>query len=205
MELSQSEKVARIFWTIRFVGLEFKESAFYRPGMGHLGAVLADAILQSGISYQTVVEPRIQRITEKYPHATNIEVLHAIVEKSEVDRFLMWNGKAKIRRFEELIRLLRQHRLNEISDVREWLKCERNSMSLLGVPGVGPKTIDYMKVKLGIPSIPVDRHLFRLARYCGVIFKSYEEASAVFARVSKRLNVDPNTFDITLWTFMKSI
>jgi hypothetical protein len=34
---------------------------------GHMGATLTDAVLQSGISYETVVLPRVERILRDYP------------------------------------------------------------------------------------------------------------------------------------------
>jgi hypothetical protein len=36
---------------------------------GHMGATLTDAILQQGIDYTTVVEPRVNNILTTYPEA----------------------------------------------------------------------------------------------------------------------------------------
>ena len=38
-----------------------------RIASSHLGAVLADAILQAGVSYRTVVRTRVERIYSNFP------------------------------------------------------------------------------------------------------------------------------------------
>jgi len=204
MSLSEREKVERILWTIKFLGLSF-EQKFSRTGKEHLGAVLADAILQSGINYRGVVEPRVKRIALEYPKATKLRVIIEIIYQKEISQFLLWKGETKIRRFCDLVGFLYSHKLDSIEDVRRWVKCERNSESLLEIPGVGRKTVDYLRAKLGIPSIPIDRHLLRFACYCEVGFSDYKEASYVFSNVSQKLNVDLDTFDLSLWNFMVEI
>jgi len=47
-------------------GVLFEEKRT-RSTCGHLGAVLADSILQAGLNYTTVVRPRVLAILQVYP------------------------------------------------------------------------------------------------------------------------------------------
>ena len=42
---------------------------------GHMGAIIIDGILQSGISYDTVVRPRVEKIRADFPSQTTSEFL----------------------------------------------------------------------------------------------------------------------------------
>lgn len=42
---------------------------YFDGNYDHMGATIADAILQSGLKYDSVVRPRIKKIREIYPQA----------------------------------------------------------------------------------------------------------------------------------------
>ena len=73
-----------------------------RPSASHLGAVMADAVLQSGVNYRTVVYPRVQAIIHHYPEACSITGIRCVVKAGRLSEFLRWRHAVKIRRFESL-------------------------------------------------------------------------------------------------------
>src|ERR1700723_343578 len=87
------------------LGLVIKATA-YRPAFVHLGAALADAILQAGLNYRTIVKPRIDSVERIYPRAANLSGVKAIVENGLQGEFLLWTHPTKIWRFTQLVALL---------------------------------------------------------------------------------------------------
>ena len=59
-----------------------------RPVYGHIGAVLADSVLQAGLNYANVVKPRIASILRTFPHATTVNVLIEVIEREGSSKFL---------------------------------------------------------------------------------------------------------------------
>jgi hypothetical protein len=75
----------------------------YRGASNHLGAVLADCVLQAGLNYRTVVKARIERIIYLFPEATTLAGTTELVERGAVSDFLMWKHSEKIERFIRLV------------------------------------------------------------------------------------------------------
>src|ERR1039458_7012053 len=69
-----------------------------RVTSAHLGAVLADAILQAGVSYRTVVRMRVERIHLQFPDAATLPGLITFLEQQGAGEFLLWNHPIKTSR-----------------------------------------------------------------------------------------------------------
>ena len=52
-----------------------------RLASDHVGAVLADAVLQAGVSYRTVVRRHVDRIQIQFPEAATLSGLITIIEQ----------------------------------------------------------------------------------------------------------------------------
>ena len=139
-----------------------------RPTASHLGAVLADAVLQAGLNYRTVIRPRIARIQTNYPQAARLSGVNSIIERGLVSDFLLWKHPTKVSRFTRLASLLGANSVEDTNDLRQWLKHRRSKDQLLSLSGVGPKTYDYMCCLVGIDRIAVDRHIRTFTRDAGV-------------------------------------
>lgn len=61
----------------------------YRVASNHLGAVLADCVLQAGLNYRTVVRARIERIIDLFPEAATLAGTTEVLERGAVSDFLM--------------------------------------------------------------------------------------------------------------------
>src|ERR1039458_6671775 len=64
-----------------------------RVASDHLGAALADAVLQAGVSYRTVVRTRIDRIHSRFPEAATLSGLITILEQQGAADFLLWRDR----------------------------------------------------------------------------------------------------------------
>ena len=169
-----------------------------RAALDHLGAVLADAVLQAGLNYRTVVRMRIQRIQSLFPDTATLPGLIALIERERTGDFLLWNHPTKIARFVMLTRFVAAQDIKTTRDLKRWL-CLSNSRSyLLGLNGVGPKTYDYLCCLVGIDCIAVDRHIKTFASEAGV-FGDYECLKVVVSYAADLLNMTRRDFDAWIW------
>jgi hypothetical protein len=165
----------------------------------HLGAALADATLQAGVNYRTVVQGRIERIVQHFPHAAALPGLVAIVEEGGVPDLLQWNHPVKIGRFVALVRLLDIHDVAHTKALRGWLQREDARQRLLAIHGVGPKTCDYLCCLVGIDGVAVDRHVRAFANAAGVTLSDYDSLRHAFSFAADLLNISRRDFDSWIW------
>jgi hypothetical protein len=165
----------------------------------HLGAVLADAALQAGLRYSTVVRPRVDRILEEYPEASQMSGLLEVLSNVSTSRFLAWTHEEKPRRFDGLVASCEDAGVMDVTGLAEWLEDGSARQCLLRIPGVGPKTVDYLVLLCGRPSIPIDRHFFRFISVAGVRSVSYEVAQELLLDACTHVRVDVSGFERSLW------
>jgi len=180
------------------LGIEV-EATFCRPSVNHLGAVLADSVLQSGLNYRTVVRPRIDRINVDFPHAARLSGVIAIINDGLIFDFLLWRHPIKILRFTQLAAVLGAARVEDTDDLRQWLKDGKARDTLLALNGVGPKTYDYMCCLVGIDCIPIDRHIRTFASEAGISARDYYSLQAVVSCAADLLGVPRRDFDAWIW------
>jgi hypothetical protein len=65
----------------------------------HLGATIADAVLQANMRYETHVRPRISRIRRLFPAAATMSGLKKILIERTASDFLDWRGTDRVNRF----------------------------------------------------------------------------------------------------------
>lgn len=203
-KLSVNEKVDKIVAYITFLGFDFSEDTRCNAN-DHIGATLADAILQSGLNYRTVVKPRIERILCTYPAYTTVTQVINLINEIGANEFLNWNNTEKIKRFIKLLNMCKRHNIEYETDLKNWIIDHKNQEELLSIRGIGPKTVDYLKLLLGLSSIPIDRHLLKFASLCEVKLTKYAEASTVYKLACEKLNVEYEALDYTIWNLMSSI
>ncbi len=170
-----------------------------RVASDHLGAVLADAILQAGVSYRTVVRTRIDRIHSRFPEAATLSGLMAILERQGAADFLLWSHPIKTMRFESLTRLLAAQSVGTTFELKCWLSRSDAREHLLSVHGIGPKTCDYLGCLVGIDCIAVDRHVRTFVSEAGVIIGDYDRLKSVVSYAADLLGVTRRDFDAWIW------
>ncbi len=170
-----------------------------RPVYDHMGAVLADSVLQSGLSYNSVVRPRINNIFNKYPDYTHTSMLVDLVQHGEVSTFMNWTHEEKISRFEELVIFLKDASVETVGELKECFASENFISSLRSVRGVGPKTVDYMGCLVGVDSVAVDRHVKSFAKRVGIVEDDYDFLKEVFCYAADLSAVSRREFDAWVW------
>lgn len=175
------------------------ERDIQRATYDHLGAVIADSILQAGLNYTTVVQPRVQNIIKNHPAANTLSSLLVLVEGGKSKDFLNWNHHEKIYRFESLIRFLKEWGIEDTQDLRTHLELKPFCRAVQTVHGIGPKTVDYMACLVGIDSIAVDRHVRAFAKQVGVQSSDYHFLQKAFCYAADLLAIPRREFDSWLW------
>ncbi len=170
-----------------------------RPSTSHMGAALADAILQSGLNYHSVVRPRIDRILTVYPEAAILPGLCNILKGGGTSEFLNWRHSTKITRFVCLVALLEADGVECVVDLRSWLRRRCARERLLELHGIGPKTYDYICCLVGMDHIAVDRHVKTFANEAGVLISGYDELQVVVSFAADLLGLARRDFDAWIW------
>lgn len=182
----------------REVGADF-EGQEVRPAYKHMGALLADAVLQAGLNYNSVVLPRITAILEQFPEQDRVSALTELVLRGETASFLNWRHVEKVGRFDALVSFLSNASVEYVADMKDSLRNRSFVASLREVRGVGPKTIDYMACLVGIDSVAVDRHVRTFAKRVGVMEDDYDFLRSVFCYAADLLSVSRREFDAWVW------
>lgn len=185
---------------VRKCGLQLESKRI--GGYSHMGAILADAVLQAGVSYKNVVAPRVNRILSWHPHATTTSDLLDLIALNGLNVLLQWKHPEKPRRFLELAQLLYICAVETEADLRSWIHCEQHQQKLRSLRGIGPKTIDYLKSLVGISAVAVDRHIRNFARIAGVSLTNYHEIRSVIEGAADSLGIAAGDLDVAIWSYM---
>lgn len=172
-----------------------------RPVYHHLGAVLADSVLQAGLNYAAIVRPRIKVILEAFPQATTLGALTEVLEAEGSSSFLQWQHEEKVSRFDNLVHFLGCSSVEDTSDLCEALLDETFRLDLREIRGIGPKTVDYMGCLVGVDCIAVDRHIRGFAELAGIADDGYDYLRDVFNFAADLLSVSRRQFDASIWHY----
>lgn len=181
------------------LGVSHAASSRDRYVLDHLGAALADCVLQAGLNYSTVVRGRVERILSLYPEAETLDGTLTVLKHHTVADFLLWSHSEKIERFTNLVRLLKTHRVNDTSGLLSWLKRDECRGRLLMIRGVGPKTVDYLACLVGMDCVAVDRHVKKFVNDAGVKANGYDELRIVVSYAADLLEIPRRVFDAWIW------
>ena len=168
----------------------------------HMGATVADAILQANMRYSTHVKPRVNRILEIYPNSkTTTEVLQLLNEIDGV-KFLNWRGADRVERVLLILALFRSESIETEENLKEWLANDSNLLKLRLIKGIGPKTVDYFKILVGLHTAAIDRHLRNFLKMAGLKLSTYDEEKLIVNETAKIFVIDPARFDHSIWQYM---
>jgi hypothetical protein len=169
---------------------------------GHMGATLADAVLQAGVKYDSVVRPRIDRLRRDFPEANTTSAFEQLLRERGAAAVLQWNGGRKLETLAMLTGLLRSEGVETEEDFRAWITRAGNLARLREIKGIKDKTAHYIEILLGIQSVAVDRHLFRFLDEAGLPTTNYEEAHILIRDAAAVLGVDASLLDHSIWRYM---
>lgn len=174
------------------------------PAANHMCAVIAESVLQAGLNYENGVRPRVGRILSQHASSCSTSEALALLEKSGAFALLGVNNKRKMGAFEALVRLFVQEGVENLTGLRAWLNAGTHAGRLTSIHGVGDKTVDYLRILAGLPSIALDVHLKRLLKEAGAEISGYEDGRTVLEAAADQMGVDRASFDYSLWKYMSN-
>jgi len=168
----------------------------------HMGAIVADAVLQANNRYNATVKPRVDQILAQYPHACTTSSILDVLQSTGATDFLNWKGVDRAERFCQVIELFKAERVEAESDLQKWLSQDSNLPKLISIKGIGPKTVDYFKILVGIPTSAIDRRLRKFLGLAGLTLNPYADAQSVINSTADILGKDRACFDHSIWLFI---
>lgn len=171
-------------------------------GYNHMGAVITDTVLQSGLNYRTVVEPRVKNILKYYPDANTTSSFYTTLNTHSVNEIIKWNHNEKINRILCLTKFFLDSNIETEKNLRQWIVIPENCDLLLQIRGIGPKSIDYLKNLIGIPAVAVDRHVRTFVNEAGIAHKNYHEIREIVAYAADLLQVSRGALDKSIWNYI---
>ncbi|HWY32681.1 MAG TPA: hypothetical protein VNX46_18090 [Candidatus Acidoferrum sp.] len=195
--MSSSEQADQLIHYIKHSKLSVAPSAVQT--YKHMGATLSDAILQAGLNYNFVVRPRVLRMLHYFPQANTTSQLLDLIDKYGAAYLLSWNHREKPSRLIAIANFFYVRSIENENCLREWLESSVNAKSLENIRGVGPKTIDYLKMLVGIPSVAVDRHIKTFVQRAGCKTDNYTAIRRVVEDAADRLHVHRTNLDYAIW------
>lgn len=171
---------------------------------GHVGAILADAVLQSRNDYEKNVRPRITRIRTQYKEATSLQDLKRLLLQVTVEQFLGWNSPRKSKAFRDLIQLFDREKVNTEDDMRQWIEREGSSAKLHEIHFIGPKTVAYLKILVGLPYAAMDMHLFNFLKLAGLdVGQNHDRGQTIVHDAADMMNMNRAHLDHSIWRYMR--
>jgi hypothetical protein len=189
--------VARLVTALRDLGDPAARPRWGRAsaGVDHMGATLADAVLQAGVHYEHVVRPRVLRILRDYPAVPTTSQWLALIRTAGPGPLLGITAGRKLRTLVELAEFFAARGIETAADLRRWLETPGHAPTLRAVHGVGPKTVSFLKLLVGLEAIAVDVHVGRFVRALGVRTTDPDEIERRLAAAGRHLGWSPAEVD----------
>jgi len=168
----------------------------------HMGGLLTDAVLQAGINYRRVVEPRVNRLMREHPSAQRTSGFVALLRDRGPEAVLSWKAGRKPQTLLTLAQLLLDEQVETTEDLQRWLRQPVNSRKLQRIKGIGLKTVDYLRILAGIPAMAIDLHLQRFLADAGTPTTTYDEARKLLESVADVLGADRGLLDYSIWKYV---
>ena len=119
-----------------------------------MGASIADASLQAGVRYNSVVAPRVQAIRTKYPQVTTTSQFMDLTDQIALADILNWRHPEKLRRARAALSLFQSEGIETESDLYVWIDRSENKARLMGLRGMG-QTFDYYRMIAGHATLAI--------------------------------------------------
>lgn len=199
IELKIREDVEKL---VRFIGNNKFEPITQRTPYYHMGATITDSVLQAGLNYHHVVYPRVLRLLTKFSDYTTTCDFLILMQAIPLSELINWKNENKLQRIHEISWFLYNTGIENENQLALWLNGNENVAQLAQINGVGPKTIDYLKMLSGNQAIAIDRHLFKFLELAEIFNCSYQEASQIYSRAAELMDMSKYELDRKVWRYM---
>ncbi len=197
----EARKVADFIQSLDFF-IEYKEHRTI--AYCHLGALYTNIVLQAGLNYRTVVQPRVSHVITTYPYANTLAGFLEIINKEGLEEVIRWKHKEKLQRMHDLLNFSQKHLINSCADLSNYLTADENRDSFLQIKGFGFKTLDYTLKLLNFDTIAVDRHIYSFVELAGLSVSDYKSTKKIVEFAADLLEVSRSSIDYSIWTYMSS-
>ena len=170
----------------------------------HMGATITDSVLQSGLNYRHVVYPRVLRLLKDFSSYKTTCDFIILTQTIPLTDLINWHNPKKLLLIDQLSWLFFRANVETESQLSVWLNKGNNIQQLMQLNGVGPKTIDYLKMLSGTQTVAIDRHLFHFLRLAGIFTNSYKEASLIYKKGASLLHMHEYELDKKIWLYMST-
>lgn len=174
------------------------------PPHRHVGAVIADAVLQIGHAYEQQVRSRVIRLRQDYPEAATISgFLHLLDEVGARELLGGWKGTKEWKRVHEHSTYFAAKGIQTFDELFAWLthECHRDELVTAEL-GIRDKTADYYRVLVGIPdAIKVDQRIeaFLMRASIEIDKYDYKGLRSVVQLAARQLGRRPIDLDWSIW------
>lgn len=197
---SQARKLADYITSLQdsFIPYEVNEGFSYC----HMGALYTDIVLQAGVSYNSVVKPRVQNVLLNYGDHNTVQKFQLLIDNNGLSKIIKWNHHIKLTRFEDLLKFSYEKDIDCCADLKLFLSHSNNQEAFLDIKGFGPKTLDYLLKLLSVDTIAVDRHIYSFVKLADINIQGYQETKKVVEYAADFLNIPRASIDKGIWKFM---
>ncbi|NLI13966.1 hypothetical protein [Pelotomaculum propionicicum] len=189
---------------ISFISKNTFDSITQRTPYYHMGATITDSVLQAGLNYSHVVYPRILKLLKEFPDYKTTCDFIILMQIFPLNDLISWRNEKKLERIKKLSWFFYNNKIENEDQLATWLNDKNNLPKLAQIEGIGPKTIDYLKMLSGSQAIAVDRHLFKFLELANITVKTYQEANAIYCKVAEMLKISQYELDRKIWLFMSN-
>ncbi|MFE1320469.1 hypothetical protein [Kitasatospora phosalacinea] len=168
-------------------------------GWTHMGAVICDAAFQPRRNYLRQVRPALLRLVAAWPEATTVSAFRARTATEDLAAAMTFRSPRRVATARGLADLLAAHGVETRADLHAWLDAPAHRAALRRVPGVGPKTVDYLANLVGRSHVAVDTHLRAFAAGAGLPELGYEGLRAAYERAADALGHDRAGLEHAVW------
>lgn len=199
VELKLLECVEKLVY---FISDKTFEPITQRTPYYHMGATITDSVLQSGLNYRHVVYPRVLKLLTKFPDYTTTCDFLILMQTISLSELISWKNEKKLQLVQELSWFFFNRSIENENQLAIWLNTNENTTQLAQINGVGPKTIDYLKMLSGNQAVAIDRHLFKFLEMAGIINCSYQEANQIYSKAAELMDMSKYELDKKIWKYM---
>ena len=108
----------------------------------------------------------------------------------------------RVRRFVEILTLLRNCGVESVADLKDWLTVGDHSARLNAIYGVGPKTTEYIKILVGLQTAAPDTRLREFLAQAGILSAGDVIDREVINRTVDLLSIPRSCFDHSIWQYV---
>jgi len=169
----------------------------------NIGAIVIESILQSGLNYNYVVKPRIEKFYNKYESFYSLSQLDFLLQYNSIEDIMGVNNGRKKKALTDLMKLLFKYEVEYIYQLQDVILSPLFVEEFLSIKGIGNKTLDYLMILLGLDSIAIDRHLFKFLKEFDIDL-SYSDSKKLLVKVAEEMDIDLTELDSFIWNEMSS-